>query len=152
MKRVISLAIATGAVLTVASTVLAQDRPAPAAQTFKGLEIAVVSLTRVSSAALGDCPPGTNSQRAMSRPGEGFAVVTLKLKVLPDFKPFVPKKPVVTDRAGKTYNTAASFVDVGKTPEYTCGFPFRLPEGTKLKSIQVDGVTFDLTPLDPPQP
>jgi hypothetical protein len=54
------------------------------------------------------------------------------------------KKPTLTDSAGKVYNTAVSFVDVGSVPEFSCSIPFRIPAGTALKSLQVDAATLDL--------
>ena len=56
--------------------------------------------------------------------------------------------PSVADAAGKTFNTSVAFVDVGSVPEFSCVFPFRVPEGTKLKSLQIEGATFDLSTLD----
>ena len=50
------------------------------------------------------------------------------------------KRPTVTDAADKKYNTASTFVDVGSVPEYSCTFPFRVPEGTKLKALQIEDV------------
>jgi len=47
-----------------------------------------------------------------------------------------------------THETAATFVDVGKVPEFSCTFPFRVPEGTKLKALQIENATFDLSALD----
>jgi hypothetical protein len=44
--------------------------------------MAVVGVERASSAGLTDCPPGANTVRAMSKPGEGFAIVTVRMKVL----------------------------------------------------------------------
>jgi hypothetical protein len=110
--------------------------------------MSVGGVERATSAALADCPAGANTQRAMSRPGEGFAIVTVRVKVLPGYRPVPFKRPRVMDRAGNTYRTAASFVDVGKVPEFSCAFPFRVPEGTRLKSLVIDTVTFDLTALD----
>jgi len=113
--------------------------------THKGLEIAVASVERAPTASLKDCPPGDNRVNAMTRPGEEFAVVTLNFKVTPAFdKSTMLKKPTLTDSAGKTYNTAVSFVDVGSVPEFSCAIPFRVPSGTALKSIQVDAATLDL--------
>ena len=120
----------------------------PAPQTYKGLELSIGGLERASSAGLADCPPGANTVRAMTKPGEEFAIVTVKMKVLTNYQPAPLKRPVLTDTAGKTYNTAASFVDVGKVPEFSCAFPFRVPEGTKVKSVQIDTASFDLTSLD----
>ena len=111
----------------------------------KGLEISVASVERAPTASLKDCPPGDNRVNAMTRPGEEFAVVTLNFKVTPAFdKSTMLKKPTLTDGAGKTYNTAVSFVDVGSVPEFACAIPFRVPTGTALKSIQVDAATIDL--------
>jgi hypothetical protein len=115
------------------------------AVTHKGLEMSVASVERAASASLKDCPPGDNRVNAMTRPGEEFAVVTVKFKVLPAFeKTTILKKPTLTDAAGKTYNTAVSFVDVGSEPEFSCAIPFRVPAGTTLKSVQVDAVSLDL--------
>jgi len=58
------------------------------------------------------------------------------------------KRPSVVDAADKKFNTAATFVDVGKVPEFSCTFPFRVPEGTKLKALQIENATFDLSALD----
>ena len=113
--------------------------------TFKGLEMSVAGVERAASASLKDCPPGDNRVNAMTRPGEEFAVVTVKFKVLPAFdKSTILKKPTLTDSAGKVYNTAVSFVDVGSVPEFSCSIPFRIPTGTALKSLQVDAATLDL--------
>ena len=38
--------------------------------------------------------------------------------------------------------------DVGSVPEYSCTFPFRVPEGTKLKTLHIESATFDLSSLD----
>jgi hypothetical protein len=113
--------------------------------TYKGLEMSVASVERAATASLKDCPPGDNRVNAMTKPGEEFAVVTLKFKVLPAFQAnTILKKPTLTDSAGKTYNTAVSFVDVGSVPEFSCAIPFRVPTGTALKSVQVDSASLDL--------
>ena len=49
---------------------------------------------------------------------------------------------------GKTYQTAMAFIDPGSQPEYSCGFAYRVPEGTKLGKIQIDTTTIDLTAHD----
>jgi hypothetical protein len=114
--------------------------------TYKGLEISVAGIERAANASLKDCPPGGNTVNATTRPGEEFAVVRIDFKVLPDFQPnTMLKRPTVTDTAGKTYNTAVSFVDVGSVPQFSCAIPFRVPSGTTLKSLQVDAATLDLT-------
>ena len=106
----------------------------PASQAYKGLELTVTGIEHASSAALSDCPPGANTQRAMARPGEGFAIVTVRVKVLPTYLPAPLKRPVLTDAEGKT-----------KDREFSCAFPFRIPEGTRLKSVQIETVSFALT-------
>lgn len=130
----------------------AAQAPAGKPQTLAGLEMSVASVERASSVSLQDCPPGANTQKGMTRPGEEFAVVTMKFKVLPRFKSGPTKRPAVKDAAGTPYYTAVSFVDVGKQPEFSCSFPFRTPTGTKLKSIQVDSLAFDLTPFENKKP
>jgi hypothetical protein len=120
-------------------------------QTYRGLEITVTSVARAPKASLEDCPPGSNTVNAVTRPGEQFALVTVAFKVSSAFQPSpqaAMKRPTVTDTAGKTYNTAAAFVDVGAVPQYSCTFPFRVPDGTRLKSLQIEGVSFDLSSID----
>jgi hypothetical protein len=112
---------------------------------YKGLEITVASVERAPTVGLKDCPPGSNTVRGLTKPGEEFAIVNLAFKVTPAFKETIVKKPVLLDASGKTFNTAMSFVDPGTVPEYTCGFAYRVPEGTKLGKIQIDTTTLDLT-------
>jgi hypothetical protein len=132
--------------LLLGSTLVAQaGKPA----TYKGVEISVAGVERASTASLKDCPPGGNTVNATTRPGEEFAVVKVNFKVLPAFQPnTMMKRPTIVDAAGKTYNTAVSFVDVGSVPEFSCAIPFRVPAGTALKSFQVDTATLDLTAAD----
>jgi hypothetical protein len=33
-------------------------------------------------------------------------------------------------------------------PDYSCTFPFRVPEGTKLKALQLESASLDLASLD----
>ena len=101
-------------------------------------------MERASRVSLGDCPPGANTVSSTAKPGEEFAVVTLKAKVSPSYKPEPIKRPTLTDKSGKVYNTAVSFVDVGKVPEFSCAIPFRVPAGTALKSLQIDTLSLDL--------
>ena len=77
-----------------------------------------------------------------------LAVVTVSFKVLPDFKATPMKRPTVTGADGKTYNTSVQLVDVGSVPQYSCQFIYRVPQGTKLKSLQLDTATFDLAAID----
>ena len=48
----------------------------------------------------------------------------------------------------KVFNTSIQFVDVGSVPEYTCQFVYRVPQGTKLKTFQIEGATFDISALE----
>ena len=118
-------------------------------QTYKGLELKVTGIQRAPTASLRDCPPGANTVKATAKPGEQFAIVSIAVKVLPGYQPSPLKRPSVTDAAGMTHNTAATFVDVGSVPEFSCAFPFRLPQGTRLKTFQVETASFDVTALDP---
>jgi hypothetical protein len=115
---------------------------------YKGLEITVAGVERAPTVGLRDCPPGSNTVRGLTKPGEEFAIVNLSFKVTPAFKETIVKKPVLLDAGGKTFNTAMSFVDPGATPEYSCGFAYRVPTGTKLGKIQIDTTTIDLSGFD----
>jgi len=115
---------------------------------YKGLEITALGVERTQNVPLVDCPPTTNSQRGNARAGEEFAVVTLAFKVTPAFKEAIVKKPVLTDAAGKVYNTSVAIIDPGSQPEYKCSFPFRVPTGTKVASVQVDTATIDLASVE----
>jgi hypothetical protein len=115
---------------------------------YKGLEITVTGVERAASVGLRDCPPGSNTVRGLTKPGEEFAIVNLAFKVTPAFKETIVKKPVLLDASGKVFNTAMSFVDPGSVPEYSCGFAYRVPEGTKLGKIQIDTTTIDIASFD----
>ena len=115
---------------------------------YKGLEVTPLGIERAKNVALIDCPPGNNTVRGNAREGEEFAVVTLAFKVTPAFKETIVKKPVLTDSAGKTYNTSVSIIDPGSQPEYKCAFPFRVPAGTKVASVAIDTATISLAALD----
>jgi hypothetical protein len=139
-----------GGIAVLISVVPLAAQPPGKPVTYKGLEMSVAGVERAPRASLKDCPPGGNTVNATTRPGEEFAVVSVNFKVLPAFQPnTMLKRPVVTDEAGKTYNTAVSFVDVGGTPEFSCAIPFRVPMGTRLKSIQIDSATLEI-PADKP--
>ncbi len=140
----LSKAWIAGLGLLLAAPVLGQGKPA----NYKGLEITVTGIERSSTVGLKDCPPGANSIRGLTKPGEEFAIVNLAFKVTPAFKETIVKKPVLLDASGKTFNTAMSFIDPGATPEYACGFAYRVPEGTKLGKIQIDTTTIDITAFD----
>lgn len=127
-----------------AATAAMQTKPA----NYKGLEITAVGIERAKNVALIDCPPGQNSVRGNARGEEEFAVVKLAFKVTPAFKETIVKKPVLTDTTGKTYQTSVSIIDPGSKPEYECGFPFRVPLGTKVASVAIDTATINLAALD----
>lgn len=122
----------------------------PPAQNYRGLEISVSGVTRATNVSLTDCPPGANSVRGVIKPGETteFASVTLDFKVQPSFKATALPKPVLHDAAGKAYNTAQSFADIGATPAFSCTFSYRVPKGTKVTRLTLDTATFDLSGLE----
>jgi hypothetical protein len=128
--------------------VVAFGQAASKGQPLPGLDATVTKVERAASASLRDCPPGTNTVNAVTRPGEQFALVTVAFKVSPAFKAAPMKRPTVTDAADKKFNTASTFVDVGSVPEYSCTFPFRVPEGTKLKSLQLETASLDLSSFE----
>ena len=57
-------------------------------------------------------------------------------------------RPSVLDTAGKKFNTASTLVDPAGVPEYSCSFPFRIPDGTKLTTLNLGTASIDLTSLD----
>ena len=142
MQRLLA---AVGSSVLLAGVAFAQT--ASKAQTVSGLQMTVTRVERADKASLRDCPPGTNTVNAVQRPGDELAVVTVTFKLMPDFKAVMLKRPTVTATDDKVYNTSVQFVDVGSVPEYSCTFPFRVPEGTKLKSLQIETATFDLSSL-----
>ncbi|HJZ75303.1 MAG TPA: hypothetical protein VKE51_26395 [Vicinamibacterales bacterium] len=113
-----------------------------------GLEMKVTKIDRAASASLRDCPPGTNTVNAVSKPGEQFALVTVSFKVSSAYKPAPMKRPTVTDSNDKSYFTPSQFVDVGSIPEFSCTFPFRVPDGTKLKALKIESASLDLAAMD----
>jgi len=131
-----------GLLAVVASGQTAASQPLP------GLDVTVTKVERAATASLRDCPPGANTVNAVTRPGEQFALVTVAFKVASSFQPAAMKRPSITDASDKKYNTAATFVDVGKVAEFSCTFPFRVPEGTKLKSLHIENAAYDLAALD----
>ena len=138
MKRtlVVGLVVAASA-----AALMAQGK----AQTWKNLQMTPTSVELTDKGSLRDCPPGTNTVNSVARAGEQIANVTVAFKVLPGFTPGPMKRPTVTAADGKTYNTSVQFVDVGSVPEFSCTFVYRVPEGTKLKSMQVEDATLDLS-------
>ena len=139
--------IAATAVFTICMAAIAAMQAKPAS--YKGLDITPLGVERARNVALIDCPPGNNTVRGNARDGEEFAVVTLAFKVTPSFDTkTIVKKPVLTDAAGKTYNTSVSIIDAGSVPEYKCAFPFRVPAGTKVASVAIDTATINIASLD----
>lgn len=126
----------------------AQGKP----QTYKGLEMTVTGVERAMNVALIDCPPGTNTVRGNAKAGEEFAVVSVAFRVTPAFKETIVKKPVLMDAMGKAFNTSVAIIDPGSVPSYTCSFPFRVPEGTKLGSLQIETATLDLAAFGTKKP
>ena len=143
MSKRILCGIAVGVVLAVVASAQTAGKPA-----MPGLEATVTKVERAATASLRDCPPGSNTVNATTRPGEQFALVTVAFKVASSFQPAPMKRPTITDASDKKFNTAATFVDVGKVPEFSCTFPFRVPEGTRLKALQIENTAYDLTSLD----
>ena len=141
LSRVLGLGSWVLGVLIAATPTQGQSKPA----NYKGLEITVAGVERAETVGLRDCPPGSNTVRGLTKPGEEFAIVNLSFKVTPAFKETIVKKPVLLDASGKTFNTAMAFVDPGSVPQYSCGFAYRVPTGTKLGKIQIDTTTLDLT-------
>ena len=139
--------LAATAVFTVcvAAIAVAQTKPT----SYKGLEITPLGIERAKNVALIDCPPGQNSVRGNARGEEEFIIVNMAFKVTPSFDAkTIVKKPVLTDASGKTYNTSVSIIDAGSVPEYKCGFPFRVPLGTKAASVAIDSATINVAALD----
>jgi hypothetical protein len=140
--NLVSGAVAGGLLAIVAAGQTASKQPLP------GLEATITKVERAESASLRDCPPGENTVTGVTRPGEQFALVTVAFKVAPSFKAAPMKRPSIVDAADKKFNTAATFVDVGKVPEFSCTFPFRVPEGTKLKTLQIENASYDLSSIE----
>jgi hypothetical protein len=134
--------LTAGAIAIASAALLAQSK------TVNGLQVTVKSVQRAEKASLRDCPPATNSVNAVQRPGDELAVVTVDFKVTPDFKPVTMKRPTATATDEKVYNTSIQFVDVGSVPEYSCQFVYRVPQGTKLKTLQIEGASFDISGLE----
>ena len=143
MLRRLILGCAVAGVLAVVASAQTAGKP----QVVNGLQVSVASVEKAEKSGLKDCPPGTNTVNAVQRPGDQLSVVTVNFKVMPDFKPAMMKRPTATATDDKVYNTSVQFVDVGSVPEYSCSFVFRVPEGTKLKSLQIESATFDLSAL-----
>jgi hypothetical protein len=136
----------TALLLAIAATaaIAAQSNAVP------GLDVKVTKIERAASASLKDCPPGTNTVNAVAKPGEQFALVTVAFKVGSGFSadPLKGKRPTAVDTGDKKYFTPSYLVDPGSVTDYSCTFPFRVPEGTKLKAINIESAHLDLSSLD----
>jgi len=130
--------------IAAAAAIAAQSNGIP------GLEMKVTKIERAANASLKDCPPGTNTVNAVAKPGEQFAIVTVAFKVGSTYSPATlkGKRPTALDTAGKKYFTPSYFVDPGSVGEFSCTFPFRVAEGTKLKTLNVESAAIDLTGVD----
>src|SRR3954467_5751381 len=95
--------------------VVASGQAASKAQPLPGLEASVTKIEHAASASLKDCPPGTNTVNAVAKPGEQFELVTVAMKVAPDYKSGAlnGKRPTAEDTAGKKYFTPSYLVDFG---------------------------------------
>ena len=140
--------VIAGCFVAVLLAVVASGQAAGKMQPLPGLEATVVKVERAPTAVLRDCPPGTNTVTAVSKPGEQFAIVTIAFKAAAGFKPSPMLRPSVLDTADKKFNTASTLVDPDGVPEYSCSFPFRVPDGTKLKTLQIASGSVDLTSFD----
>ena len=128
--------------IALTAATIAQSTP----QTYKGLEVSVTGVERAANVSLTDCPPGANSVRGVIKPGDTneFASVTVDFKVTPAYKSITIPKPVLYDEAGKAYNTAQAFAEIGPTPTFSCTFSFRIPKGTKVKRVAIDTISLDV--------
>lgn len=130
---------------------MAVAAPQSKAQTYKGLEVSVTGVERTTNLSLTDCPAGDNTVRGVIRPGDTneFAAVKVDFKVTPAFKSdTVLGKPILHDQAGKTYNTAQSFAEIGSQQSFSCTFAFRVPKGAKLKRFAIDTLSIDLGTME----
>ncbi len=110
--------VATGIALLLSASAfhLAVSAQGAKPANYKGLEITVTGVERAMNVGLKDCPPGSNTVRGNTKPGEEFANITIAFKVTPAFKETMMKKPVLVDADGKTFNTSVAFVDPASGP------------------------------------
>src|SRR5436190_3077653 len=136
--------------LALVAAVAASAAIAAQSTAIPGLDITVTKMERAASASLKDCPPGTNTVNAVAKPGEQFVLVTAAFKVGPGFssEPLKGKRPTALDTADKKYFTPSYLVDPGSVTEYSCTFPFRVADGTKLKTVNVEHGKLDLSAID----
>jgi hypothetical protein len=132
------------------AAVAASAALAAQATAIPGLDIKVTKIERAASASLKDCPPGTNTVNAVAKPGEQFELVTVAIKVGSDYKQGAlnGKRPTALDQADKKYFTPSYLVDFGGATDFSCTFPFRVAEGTKLKTLNIESAKIDLSAID----
>lgn len=137
-------------ILSASLVALATAAIAAQSSAIPGLDLKVTRIERAASASLKDCPPGTNTVNAVAKPGEQFVLVTVNGKVGPDYKAGTlnGKRPTAIDGAEKKYFTPSYFVDFASATDFSCTFPFRVTEGTKLKALKIENATLDLSALD----
>jgi hypothetical protein len=137
-------------IVGIATAIAASAAIAAQSSAIPGLDLKVTKIEHAASASLSDCPPGTNTVNAVAKPGEQFALVTVAIKVGPGYKQgsLNGKRPTAVDAAGKKYFTPSYLVDFGSATDFSCTFPFRVAEGTKLKTLNVEAATIDLASID----
>ena len=119
-------------------------------QAHKGLEISVSGVARATNVSLGDCRPGANVVRGVIRPGDTseFLTVTIDITVLSSFESVIIVSPRLHDVDGQSYRTAQAFTDLDSEPSYSCDFSYRVPPGTKVASLTIEDISFDLTTFE----
>ena len=144
-KKIRAVALVAAGAAAAAMTLAAQSAP----ETYKGLELVVSGVERARNVSLTDCPPGANIVRGVIKPGDPMEFISVKVdfKVLPAFKPGPLPKPVLYDQAGKAYNTAQSFAEIGSAPSFSCTFSYRVPTGTAPKRFTLDTASIDVGAL-----
>jgi hypothetical protein len=122
---------------------------AQSAPVYKGLTVSASAATRATNVSLADCPAGANIVRGVIRPGDAneFVSVTVDFTVTPGFTPGPLARPVLHAADGKTYNTAQTFGEIPATGTFSCTFSFRVPKGTAVQKLALDGTTVDLAAI-----
>ncbi len=122
---------------------------AQSAPVYKGLAVSVSAATRATNVSLADCPAGANIVRGVIRPGDPneFVSVVVDFTVTPGFTPGPLARPVLHAADGKTYNTAQTFGEIPATGTFSCTFSFRVPKGTAVRNLALDGTAVDLTAI-----
>ena len=142
--------LATAAGLSLALVGLTGVEPlAQPAPVYKGLALSASAATRANNVSLADCPAGANIVRGVIRPGDAneFVSVTVDFTVTPGFTPGPLARPVLHAADGKTYNTAQTFGEIPATGTFSCTFSYRVPKGTAVQKLALDGTAVDLTAI-----